>query len=269
VYADPVRLQQVFWNLVKNAVKFTPPGGRITFRCRREGEANVIVEVSDTGRGIKPELMPRLFSAFEQGERPMGLQFGGLGLGLAISKALVEMHGGTLTAHSEGEGKGATFAVRLALLPAEAAQPSAAANVAQTPMAALSAQSRHLRILLVEDHENTARMMSLLLSSLGHEVRTAGDMGTALRLAGEGKRGNFDLLISDLGLPDGSGLDLMRSLRARGLRLPGIALSGYGTEQDVQHSMSAGFAEHLVKPVDISQVESAIARVSGGGSPPQ
>lgn len=265
VYADPVRLQQVFWNLVKNAVKFTPPGGHISIRCRREGDANVIVEVSDTGRGIKPELMPRLFSAFEQGERPTGLQFGGLGLGLAISKALVEMHGGTLTAHSEGEGKGATFAVRLPMLPAEPAVKAPAATVPQP----LSAQSRHLRILLVEDHENTARMMSLLLSSLGHEVRTAGDVGTALRLAGEGKRGNFDLLISDLGLPDGSGLDLMRSLRARGLSLPGIALSGYGTEQDVQHSMSAGFAEHLVKPVDISQVESAIARVSGGGSPPQ
>jgi PAS domain S-box-containing protein len=262
VDADPVRLEQVFWNLIKNAVKFTPPGGRISIRCRRDKDSHVVAEVSDTGKGISPELLPRLFGAFEQGDRQSARQYGGLGLGLTISKGLVDMHGGTLTAHSEGEGKGATFAVRLPLLPAEAAQ---AATVA--PLAAAhprpSAPPRALRILLVEDHENTARMMTLLLSALGHEVHTAGDVTTAMRLAGEGRTGNFNLLISDLGLPDGSGLDLMHALRQRGLDLPAIALSGYGSEQDIHLSRKAGFAEHLVKPVDISQVESTIARIFG------
>ena len=259
VEADIARLQQVFWNLLKNAIKFTPPGGCVGIRCRRTDD-HVIAEVNDSGEGIDPEVLPRLFNAFEQGGRQTTRQFGGLGLGLTISKAIVDMHGGTLTAHSQGKGKGATFAVRLPLLPAEVAMP-AAPSTPQT--LAPAAPARPLRILLVEDHGDTARIMKRLLSAEGHEVKVAADVATALKLA---LSGPFDLLLSDLGLPDGSGLDLMRAIRAKGLNLPGIALSGYGQEQDVQQGRDAGFAAHLVKPVSLAKLDEAIARVTGYGT---
>ena len=219
VDGDPARLQQVFWNLIKNSAKFTPSGGRISIRISRGGNNTAIAEVADTGKGIEPELMSRLFSAFEQGPPEAGRQqFGGLGLGLAISKGLVEMHGGTLTARSEGRNKGATFTLSLPLLTAAtAAQPDAAAPLARQP----AAPARALRILLVEDHENTAMMMSLLLTDMGHAVQVAGNTATALHLAGEGKPEKFDLIISDLGLPDGSGLDLMRDLAQKRLQNAG------------------------------------------------
>ena len=259
VDGDPARLQQVFWNLVKNAIKFTPVGGRVGIHCHRDGEAAVIVQVTDSGRGIEPDLLPHLFNAFEQGGREITRQFGGLGLGLAISKNLVEMHGGTIKADSEGKGKGATFSVRLPLLPAGAAV-LPAPPTSKTPAAAAAPSS--LRILLVEDHDDTAQVMRRVLSAQGHEVQIAGDVATALRLAGEQ---SFNLLISDLGLPDGSGLDLMRALRAKGNNLPGIALSGYGQEKDIEASREAGFVIHLVKPVNLAKLKEEIAKAVGNG----
>ncbi len=257
VDADAARLQQVFWNLINNAVKFTPPGGCVGIRCGRNADGHVVVEVTDSGKGIEPELLPRLFDAFEQGERHTTRQFGGLGLGLTISKTLVQLHGGTLTAGSEGKGKGATFTVRLPMLPVETAVPVVAAN----PEAPLPvAQARSLRILLVEDHSDTAMIMKRLLSADGHQVETATDVATALKLI---ESQTFDLLLSDLGLPDGSGLDLMRAIRHRGLKLPGIALSGYGQQQDVQQSHDAGFVIHLVKPVNSQKLEEAISKAVG------
>ena len=252
VEADITRLQQVFWNLLKNAIKFTPHGGCVGIRCRLDGQGHVVVEVNDSGIGIDPEALPRLFNAFEQAERSISRQFGGLGLGLAISKAMVEMHGGSIEAHSEGRGKGATFRVRLPLV----APPGQAESLA--PATPRKRAVRPLRILLVEDHGVTAKMMCQVLTADGHEVETAGDVATALELA---DRHPFDLLISDLGLPDGSGHDLMREIRSRGHKFPGIALSGYGQEEDILRSHEAGFAAHLTKPVSRERLVESIASV--------
>ncbi len=254
VDADTARLQQVFWNLIKNAVKFTPPGGCVVIRCRDDADAHVIVEVKDSGKGIESDMLPRLFNAFEQGERQTTRQFGGLGLGLAISKTLVDLHGGTLVASSEGADKGATFTVRLPLVPAGAVGP----EPPESPISPRPVIVGSLRILLVEDHGDTVKIMKRLLAAHGHQVQTAGDVATALKLADEQ---TFDLLLSDLGLPDGSGVDLMRAIRRHGSKLPGIALSGYGQESDIQESRDAGFTAHLTKPVDVCCLERTIDSV--------
>jgi two-component system, NtrC family, sensor kinase len=258
--ADAARLQQVFWNLLKNAIKFTPKGGCVGIRCRRQGEGFVLAEVNDSGEGIDPAALGRIFNAFEQAERSITRQFGGLGLGLTISKTLVEMHGGCIQAHSQGKGRGATFTVQLPLHSAEvAASRTSRASAAQ----ARNPPGRPLRILLVEDHGDTARVMCRLLSANGHAVQTAADVVTALKLT---EQHAFDLLLSDLGLPDGSGLDLMRALRARGLDVPGIALSGYGQEKDIQQARDAGFLAHLTKPVSLPRLMEAIAKAVGARS---
>ena len=254
VHGDVARLQQVFWNLLKNAVKFTPHGGCVGVRCRLDSHT-IVAEVNDSGVGIEPEDLSRIFNAFEQAERSTTRQFGGLGLGLAIAKAIVEMHGGSIEAHSQGKHKGASFRVRLPIL--AGAQPGAVGGE-RPAVAVRSPPTSGLRILLVEDHGDTARMMRQLLMMDGHDVKAAGDVATALALA---KAGPFDLLLSDLGLPDGSGIDLMRELRRRGNNLPGIALSGYGREEDLRHSREAGFAVHLTKPTSPEKLAEAIAMV--------
>lgn len=254
VEGDAPRLHQVFWNLIRNAVKFTPSGGEIRITAAAS-DGNVIVQVADTGIGIKPEVLPSLFAAFEQGDR--GHQFGGLGLGLAIAKGVVELHGGTISASSKGPGTGSTFTVTL---PLSAAPPATGHQAPLPPIHVSNKQPRRsLRILLVEDHQDTARIMARLLSVGGHQVTRAANVAAALTAAGEGQ---FDLLISDLGLPDGSGHELMRRLRSAGHDLPAIALSGYGAAEDVQRSMDAGFREHLVKPVRIEALREALNRVS-------
>jgi PAS domain S-box-containing protein len=246
VYADPARLRQVFWNLVRNAIKFTPRGGRITLR---EGEAlpgRIAIEVSDTGSGIEPGQLSRIFRPFEQaGEKP-----GGLGLGLAISNALVQAHGGTLTAASEGRGRGATFRVELALSgfsPTPEVQRAVSRAASPGPVR---------RILLVEDHSDTLAAARDLLSELSCDVVSASSVEEALAAAGSRP---FDLVISDIGLADGNGFDLMRRLRERH-GLSGIAITGYGMESDVRRSREAGFVEHLVKPITFQRLAGAIDR---------
>jgi signal transduction histidine kinase/ActR/RegA family two-component response regulator len=261
LWADPSRLTQVLWNLLNNAVKFTPAGGTITVRSALEPE-RLVLQVSDTGAGLDPEAMPYIFNAFEQGRIRGPRRTGGLGLGLAISKAIAEMHGGTLSAASEGHGHGATFTLVLPRgrdLPAAAEAPRTEGESEDLKSAVPS-----LRILLVEDHADTAEAMAELLRLLGHEVTVAGDVATALA-AGEAaaSRGALDLLVSDLGLPDGSGLDVMRALARFGV--PGIALSGYGMEEDVRRSHEAGFSRHLTKPVGLPALESAISRLPRQG----
>jgi PAS domain S-box-containing protein len=251
IEADASRLQQVFWNLLKNAIKFTPHGGCVGVRCRLMNQ-NVVVEVNDSGVGIEPEALLRIFNAFEQAERSITRQFGGLGLGLAISKALVEMHGGSIEAFSEGKDKGATFRVHLPLAMPNGQSPELSPALLPKPI------TRPLRILLVEDHGVTAKIMQMVLAAEGHVVEMAGDLTTARRLA---DKQAFDLLISDLGLPDGSGHDLMRQIRERGHRFPGIALSGYGQEDDIKRSHDAGFAAHLIKPASREAVMETIASV--------
>lgn len=254
VLADAARLQQVFWNLLSNACKFTPPRGRVTVSCRPE-PGHAVVEVSDSGIGVEPGQMARIFDAFAQAELSITRRFGGLGLGLAISKALVEMHGGTITAHSEGLNRGATFSVRLPVVPS-----SKDSEPPVLLMSANAAAAGALRILLVEDHVDTAETMVSLLELVGHSVGWAADVKTAVDMA---VQGDFHLLISDIGLPDGTGHALLRQLRLRGLPLPAIALSGFGQDEDIEQSLSAGFRIHLVKPIDLERLIEAIDGVTG------
>ncbi len=245
--ADPARLQQIFWNLIKNAVKFTPQGGRVVLTAENDPPNHLRVEVQDTGIGMEPESVPRVFNAFEQvGE---GERYGGLGLGLAITKALVHMHGGEISARSEGLGKGSTFVVTLPTVE----PPSEPVSTMPLPVD----ERLSMRLLLVEDHEDTSLSLSRLLRKRGYQVRTAASVASALEEAGSY---DFDVLISDMGLPDGSGIDLMEQLSI-GRNIRGIALSGYGMEEDVQRSRSVGYCEHLTKPVDISRLDDVIQRV--------
>lgn len=265
VYADPVRLQQIFWNVLNNAVKFTPAGGRITVRSCNTPERILCVEITDTGMGMTPEELARIFTAFGQGQHATqpnaSHRFGGLGLGLAICRQLLAMHGGCIHARSAGLGLGSTFVIELPLLPAEEALP-VPAPVGKLPTAA-PIGAKHLHILLVEDHEPTRTTLNRLLSRRGHEVACADSLASARKLAADlatpqGAPG-FDLLLSDLGLPDGSGCELMSELRNRyGSTLRGIALSGFGMEKDIQSSLDSGFSKHLTKPVDIQALESAM-----------
>ena len=269
---DAARLQQVFWNLIRNAVKFSPEGSAINIHAKISGDQSgdgatthgrsIVVEIADRGIGIPAETLPRIFSAFEQD--PDARRFGGLGLGLSICKAVVEMHGGVISAHSEGPGRGTTITVSLPI--------TQSANVAAPINAGMPGDGRRavgakqqLRILLVEDHADTAKIVRRLLVAQGHDVILAGTVKDGLAAI---ETLPIDVMISDLGLPDGSGLELMRQVLARGKRTPAIALSGYGTPSDIAQSKAAGFAEHLVKPLHgVEMINAAILRLGISESP--
>ena len=250
--ADSVRLQQVLRNLITNAVKFTPRGGRIAIRTRSEGK-RLSVEVADSGIGIAPEALTKVFNAFEQGDASVTRRFGGLGLGLAISLAIAEAHGGTLTATSPGADLGATFTLSLAST-SRSGPGRMAATASDSPD---MAKARCLRVLLVDDDPMTVEILARLLRRLGHVVTTAGNIAEALAAPIEA----LDLVVSDLGLPDGSGLHLMPQIKAR-RQIPGIALTGFGTEDDVRRSGEAGFAAHLTKPISFEVLCSLIQEVT-------
>ncbi|MBN8422798.1 MAG: response regulator [Verrucomicrobia bacterium] len=252
VRCDTARMQQVFWNLVKNAIKFTPAEGTVQVRTYNPKPGRIAVSVTDTGMGIEAEALPHIFAAFEQGSISKQ-QFGGLGLGLAITKSIVALHQGTIDAESPGLGKGATFTVEFNTCP-----PSAPQAVARPT----TQGSRSLRLLLVEDHDSTREVLSRILRRSGHEVHTARTGAEALIL-GQTVEG-LDAVISDIGLPDKSGLDIMRQLRALQPDLPGIALSGYGMEKDLKEARAAGFAAHLVKPVALDQLRAFLEQVAEG-----
>jgi CheY-like chemotaxis protein len=244
VEGDPVRLQQVFWNILRNAVRFTPAGGSITVRTADAPDNQIRITISDSGAGIDPSELSKIFAAFEQGSA--GHRFGGLGLGLAISRSLLELHGGTISAQSDGTGRGSTFSVGLPLgKRMEAIEPIIDVALPPAPTA------RNLRVLLVEDHEPTRITLGRLLQRRGYIVETAGTLASAREAAAAA---DFDLFISDLGLPDGDGAELMMELAERG-GPPGIALSGYGMDEDVARSRAAGFIAHLTKPVDIDALD--------------
>jgi signal transduction histidine kinase/CheY-like chemotaxis protein len=250
VMADAARLQQVFWNILKNAVKFTPTHGTISVRTLNAGERRLLCEVRDSGVGISADVLPKVFDAFEQGDQRAGGQFG-LGLGLAICKALVELHGGTISAASDGNGQGACFAVELATArPEEPKEEGNASVMAMIP-------GERPRLLVVEDHEDTAEILARLLELSGYEVAAVHTATDALAAAAGA---SFDLLISDIGLPDASGLELMRQIRDR-FGIPGIALSGYGMEEDIENSRDAGFLDHLVKPINVENLKATIHRI--------
>ncbi len=246
---DPARIQQVFWNLIRNAVKFTSRDGRIIIRTENSDANTLRIEVIDTGIGIAPEALPKIFNAFEQGDTDINRAFGGLGLGLAISHALAELHGGSLRAESAGVGQGATFVFDLPAVERS--------SLARTIGAAPTAEINCRRILLVEDHATTAALMARLLRKRGHQVELAYNMKDAIAI---GLREEFDILISDLGLPDGTGFEVMEALRSKS-RAVGIALTGYGMEADVAQTVKAGFQFHLTKPVDAQKLYQAIEQI--------
>jgi len=240
VLGDETRLQQVFWNLIKNSVKFTAPNGRIQITSTNDRPGHIQIAIEDTGIGIDPEVLPKIFTAFEQGKAMITRQFGGLGLGLAISKAILDYHKGSLAASSEGHGLGSRFAMEL---PLTDQRPVDQTEIRESVGAALP---RSVRVLLVEDHRDTARVMARILRDAGLKVEWAPTVAEALHMASES---HFEVLISDIGLPDGSGLDLMRQLKAK-QAIVGIALSGFGMEDDIRRSREAGFNLHLTKPLN-------------------
>jgi CheY-like chemotaxis protein/anti-sigma regulatory factor (Ser/Thr protein kinase) len=242
--ADPARLQQIFWNLINNAVKFTPRNGQITITTGNDSDQQLHLEITDTGMGIEAEALPKIFDAFEQGGRT---QLGGLGLGLAISKTLVEAHHGTITAQSDGRNKGSTFT--LVFPTRDRSEAQIAPAVSRT-----LAQRQSMRILLVEDHEDTNRSLTNLLRRRGYHVQPALNFQSAVDLS---EKEEFDVLVSDLALPDGNGIDLMRQLSSK-QPLFGIALTGFGMEADIRRSREVGFQHHLVKPIDLNKLDALI-----------
>jgi signal transduction histidine kinase/CheY-like chemotaxis protein len=253
VEGDVSRLQQVFWNLIKNAVKFTPWGGRITIETRCDEAYHLTIEFRDTGIGIDSWPLKHIFDPFFQVQLSRKQRGAGLGLGLAICKAITEAHGGTLTADSAGLDKGATFCMKLTTV----AEPQPELS-ARTPDAAAPARREDLRLLLVEDHDDTREVLARLLSRRGYDVEAARNAVEARALA---NGMTFDLLVSDIALPDATGCELLAELNAKfGLR--GIAMSGFGSDADLAQSKEAGFLEHLIKPIDAKKLDAAIQRVA-------
>jgi PAS domain S-box-containing protein len=252
VRADATRLQQILWNLLRNAAKFTPSGGAISVRTENLADDRVSVVIRDTGVGIEPEALTHIFDAFAQGNSGTTRQFGGLGLGLTIAQGLARMHGGTLTANSVGRGQGATFTL---VLPTTSVTKSTldrqvAADAGQMPQEAT-------KLLLVEDDADTRELLAKIFRMHGYCVRVADSVGSALQAADSEP---FDLLVSDLDLPDGSGMTLMTQLSAK-QPIRGIILSGHGTEDDIRRTKVAGFAVHLTKPVPTKTLLQAVQDV--------
>jgi len=252
VDGDPARLQQVFWNLIKNSVKFTPEKGRITIETLNLRPDKIEARVIDTGIGIEQEKIDKIFNAFEQGS-DITRRFGGLGLGLAISKALIDAHGGKILAQSSGKDKGATFSVELNTVLAPIGRDGERKDQ-QVDREPEQAVSKHRRVLLVDDHHDTCIGMKRMLERHGYEITLAHSAEQAVEKV---RTEEFDLLISDIGLPDRSGYELMREVRLN-KDLPGIALSGFGSEQDVNQAREAGFSEHLTKPINFERLEKTI-----------
>ena len=250
ILADATKVEQVLSNLIGNAVKFTARGGSVSIVTRNEGGTRLVVEVSDTGIGISSEALGRIFSPFEQGDASIHGRFGGLGLGLAIARKLMDAQGGTLEAASQGLGHGSVFTARFALDEALATviTPAPPSSTTIVPPARAGVG---IRVLLVEDNEDARRALSALLGSLGYELREAVGVQEALEL---GARESFDLLITDLGLRDGSGIQLLPAIRQHSPALVGIAITGYSSAQDLVDSRQAGFAAHLVKPIRFAEL---------------
>jgi CheY-like chemotaxis protein len=250
--------------VLKNAVKFNSKGGRITIETRISAEDDKIaVKIIDTGIGLTPQEINRIFNAFSQGDHATssdGHRFDGLGLGLTISRMLVELHSGVIHATSAGRGQGSTFVIELPLVQMNKRNGSSAPSGTLIKNGAHHAVKKKsgMRILLVEDHEPTRTAMSHLLTRRDCKVISATSVAEARALA---RRENFDLVVSDIGLPDGNGYTLMSELRDE-FGLKGIALTGYGMEQDVKRGQNAGFVAYLIKPVRIESLEKALSDAS-------
>ena len=266
VEADPTRLTQVILNLLNNAAKYTEEDGRIGLIVERQ-DAEVVVRVRDTGMGIPAEMLPRIFEPFTQVEHTLDRAQGGLGIGLTLVRRLVEMHGGTVQAFSEGRGRGSEFVVRLPI--PQQALPSPVVGQAFQPDEPKSPAGKpdlQRRILIVDDNKDSAESLTLLMRMLGHEVRMAHDGETALEIA---RQFSPDIVVLDIGLPRLSGLEVARRLRHDlGLRdTLLIAMTGYGQEEDRRRSQGAGFNAHLVKPVDFGELRELLERFTPAATP--
>ena len=263
VEADPTRLEQSLSNLLENAARYTDPGGQIRLEARREG-GEVVISVRDTGIGIAPEALTKVFDLFVQIERRLDRSQGGLGVGLALVRSLVEMHGGTVSAHSEGPGRGSEFVIRLPAIVGDRRDPDA---MSPPPDEDEVGEPAHRRVLVVDDNQDAANSLARYLKRVaGHRVEVAYDGPEALRLAREFRP---DVVLLDIGLPGMSGYEVAERLREHPetgeARL--IALTGWGHEDDRRRSRSAGIEVHLVKPVDLDVIVDLLAgRSSGGGS---
>jgi len=265
---DPTRLQQVVWNLLSNAVKFTANGGEIRIHLERYGECARLI-VSDNGCGISQEFLPYIFDRFSQAERHMTRKHGGLGLGLAIVRHLVEMHGGIIQVESAGEGRGATFTVDLPLMNGyaeavraaslhEESRPTEAAEA--DPLRAL----QDLRILLVDDDPDTLQMLTIAMEQAGGEVRACASATEALAVLSEW---HADLMVSDIGMPNEDGYALIRKVRSldpeSGGAIPAIALTAFAGAADRSRALSEGFQKHISKPVEPFDLIRVIVQLSG------
>jgi len=271
VSGDADRLQQVVWNLMSNAVKFTPAGGQITVRLEREG-THVTIAVSDTGEGIEPEFLPFVFDRFSQFERRPARAHGGLGLGLAIVRHLVELHGGTVSAASRGRGQGATFTVALPLASPRKASRGAGrdhldgADEIPQSHAPSPWRLRDLRVLVVDDEPDARNLLGLILLSYEAEVRDCASAAEALQILDEWRP---DVLVSDIGMPFVDGYELMRKVRARdperGGLVPALALTAYARAEDAGRALEAGYQAHIPKPVEPGKLATVVASLAGRG----
>jgi CheY-like chemotaxis protein/nitrogen-specific signal transduction histidine kinase len=255
VDVDVIRIAQIVTNLLSNAAKFTNPGsGLIQLDCEQSG-AEAVVRLRDNGRGIAPEMLPKIFDLFTQADPTESRTEGGLGIGLTLARRLAEMHGGRLEASSKGLAQGSEFVLRLPLADSRELAPVNASGT--KPVSARNKTARH-RILIVDDNEDSAQSLLTLLDILGHDVRQANSGTLALELAAEFVP---DVVLLDLGMPGMSGYDVARAFQTQSnLRdLCIIALSGYGSEEDRRRTHSAGFYHHLVKPIDFAALESVLA----------
>jgi PAS domain S-box-containing protein len=248
IHTDAGRLQQVLWNIIKNAAKFTESGGTVSIATSNDENGNITITVADTGIGMTVDTLSRLFIPFEQGEQFISRRYGGLGLGMAISSALVELLGGSLAAKSEGLGEGSTFTL---IFPSKV---SAETDAKPAGVERKGKSGNGIKILLVEDHGDTARALVRLLHRQGYEVETADSVATALEAV---HHETFHLLLCDIGLPDGTGIQLIEEVR-KDCQTPALALSGFGMEEDVAKCRMAGFEGHLTKPVNFQKLEAAI-----------
>jgi len=246
VHTDASRLQQVLWNIFNNAIKFSEAAGSLTVATTNDSLDNLRIEVVDTGIGMARETLERLFDPFEQADRTY--RNPGLGLGLAISRGLVDLLGGKLVAHSKGLGHGSTFTITF-----PAAEPALSRGIDGDGIVS-TAPPPPLRILLVEDHDDTARALVRLLATRGHEIEVASSVATAA----EAVNGHtFDLVICDIGLPDGTGFEIVQKIRKKSAT-PVLALSGFGNTEDVAKARDAGFNAHLTKPVNFQRLEATM-----------
>jgi signal transduction histidine kinase len=266
IAADGERLQQIVWNLLSNAIKFTPKNGHVAVSASRT-EGSLVIRVTDDGQGVRAEFLPYLFEPFRQADGSTTRRHGGLGLGLAIVKQLVDAHGGTITAHSDGEGRGASFTVELPAGAVSAASFDRALGARASPSTPPPPRDIRLdgvRLLIVDDDEDSRVLVGLLLEGQGATVACASSAGEALSLLAERPP---DVLLSDIGMPDVNGYSLIRRVRSlsgdRGGRTPAIALTAYARAEDGERAFAAGFQAYLTKPVDPERLAALVANLAG------